>query len=218
MRNPNGTWVPPGLTGLAPVPQTNVTDPKTKIQTMLREDSTMAVTYPDGTVNTIFGDGTCMHRYCDGKILIEAEGYAPMEILESGVTTYLADGSVLQINNKDVKFVRPDGIEMGLKSDKTAHLKTSSNGGLQYIDVTKGKIWNKSKEGHYFELNQTGVDVQLQPGAEATAVETLVTPRLFLINNKNEGHELLNPAQLKQFTQFFGEANYKNDSNFDKPD
>ena len=61
-----------GMSNLTSVPFSNVTDPKTNISTMLREDSTMRVNYPDGSINTLYGDGTCMHTYPDGKILVEA--------------------------------------------------------------------------------------------------------------------------------------------------
>ena len=193
-RTPSNRWVPIHTTSEnESVPHSNVTDPKTKIQTMLREDSTMKVTYPDGSINTIFGDSTCMHQYPGGKLLIESSSYAPIEIEQKNTTTCMADGSVLYLNSDHVKYVRPDGFEMILKSDKTVHLKNNPNASTTTADLVKQVIWNKSKKGHYFELSQTGVDAQLASTPAENDVKTLVTPRLFLVNNKNEGHELLNP-------------------------
>ena len=146
---------------LASVPFSTVTDPATNICTMIREDSTMKVNYPDGSFNTLYGDGTCMHTYPDGKILVEAEGYAPTEIEKSRNKIYMSDGSICYLNSDHIKFVRLDGFEMVLNSDKKIELKNCTSTGIQHVDLAKKIISSKSAEGDYFELSQTGVEARL---------------------------------------------------------
>ncbi|CAG9328564.1 unnamed protein product [Blepharisma stoltei] len=171
------------------IPCLGVTDPETKIRTIIREDSVKIVEFPTGEQITEHSDGTKYFISPDkSEVLIESPGYCPINLYYDGgfkeYEIHLPDESIVKGRNGNecwestfyasclsVVFSTAQG-QVALVTGET---KTAIEGeelsveneilnkrpGILMADCIKGTLSNKDDAGNFFEIDMHGGSTQV---------------------------------------------------------
>ena len=204
-----------GLTEeLESIPCAEVTDPYTLIKTMNRDDNVTVIYNTDGSWITEHADGTKIWAD-NSQILIESPGYAPVKVvvLQGGIEmeSYLPDQSIVRLAAgqisyyaHDLKMIRVNGVQASFLTGETVMWLQNENHDIEgeldsglpgsyYFDLGSSRVWTKDHLENQFSV---GFDGKLDTNV-VNVCKTAVVPRIFVVQNNDEGYELMNQVQIE---------------------